>query len=164
PIGRAATTQTHGDVVRNLERHRRRRQLLHDLGKLSRRYRDRALGADLRRHRDARADLEVRRGQAHAIAGGLEQDVRENRERLPWLDDVLNHLEAFEERVTLNHYFHEVLQCCFEEERNNFVAVVIVKRGGQRESAKSADNAVSSATTPTGISVWRSWRALWITG
>ncbi len=157
------TTQTYRDVVRNLERHRRRRQLLHDLGKLSRRHRDRALGADLRRHRDARADLEVRRGQAHAVAGGLEQDVRENRERLPWLDDVLNHLEAFEERVTLNHYFHEVLQCCFEEERNNFVVVVIVERCGQREAARSADSVGSSAAPTTGISVWRWWRARWIT-
>jgi hypothetical protein len=76
----------------------------------------------------------------------------------------LNHLEAFEERVTINHYFHEVLQCCLEEERNNFVAVVIVERCGSGGSARSVDAAVGSATPATGTSVWRSWRALWITG
>jgi hypothetical protein len=76
----------------------------------------------------------------------------------------LNHLEAFEERVTLNHYFHEVLQYCFEEERTNFVAVVIVERCGQRDAARSADAVEGSATPSPGISVWRSSRALWITG
>ena len=57
----------------------------------------------LRRHRHARADLEIRRGQAHALALRLEQDVGEDRQRLARLDDVLHHLEAFEERVSVEH-------------------------------------------------------------
>src|SRR6266542_4440950 len=85
-------------------------RVTHDFGELSRRHRDRSLPADLRRHRDTRTDLKIRRGHAHALALRLEQDVGEDWKRLAWLHDVLHHLEAFEERVTVNHYFHKVLQ------------------------------------------------------
>src|SRR5262249_48724744 len=141
-----------------------RRQLLDDLGELARRHRDRALGADLRRHRDSRADLEIGRRQAHAVARRLEQHVGENRQRLTRLDDVLDHLEALEERVAINHYFHEVLQCCLEEERNNFVVVVAVKRCGSGGSPRIRERAASSTTVETGIRVWRAWGSSWITG
>jgi len=76
----------------------------------------------------------------------------------------LNHLEAFEERVAVNHYFHEVLQCCFKEERNNFVAVVTVVRCGSGGPTRTGDGAESSATGETGISVWRARGVLGITG
>src|SRR5262249_43273116 len=117
-----------------------------------------------RRHRDPRADLEIGRSQAHAIAGRLEQHVGENRQRLARLDDVLNHLEAFEERVAVNHYFHEVLQCCLEEERNNFVVVVVVEWCGSGGSPRIRDSAASSTTVETGIRVWRARGSPWITG
>ena len=164
PIGRAAAPEGDRHVLRDLECDRGGRQLLHDLGELPRRHRDRALGGDLRRHRHPRADLQIGRGQAHAVACRLEQHVREDRQRLPRLDDVLNHLEAFEERVAVNYYFHEVLQCCLKEERNNFVVVVIVERCGRGGSARTAHTAVSSAAGEAGISVWRSRRVRWITG
>ena len=90
PIGRAATPQAHRHVLGDLQRDRGGRQLLHDLGELSRRQRDRALRTDLRRDRDPRANLEVGRGQAHTVARRLEQDVRENRQRLARFDYVLN--------------------------------------------------------------------------
>jgi AraC-like DNA-binding protein len=45
------------------------------------------------------ADLEIGGGQADAALLGLEQHIGENRQRLPGLDDVLHHLEPFEERT-----------------------------------------------------------------
>ena len=62
------------------------RELLHDLGELPGRYRDRAFRADLPPHRNPRARLEVGGGQANAVALGLEQDVREDRQRLTPFD------------------------------------------------------------------------------
>src|SRR3989442_6404763 len=116
------------------------------------------------RDRDPCADLEVRRGHAHALAFGLDQHVGEDRKRLPGLHDVLHHLEAFEKRVSIEHYFHEALQYCFEEERNKLVVVNAVKRCGPGGRARSASGAASSSTPGTGISVWRSRVRVWITG
>ena len=59
------------------------------------------------RHRDARADLEIRGGQPHAAPSASSKHIGEDRQRLPGLDDVVNHLEAFEERVAIQHDFHE---------------------------------------------------------
>src|SRR5207237_10870054 len=97
-------------------------------------------------------------------AMGVVQAGSVGRKCMARFDDVLDHLEAFEERVAINHYFHEVLQCCRKKERNNFVAVVTVERCGSGGSARNDDVSVSWTTLVTGISVWRSWGAVGITG
>ena len=87
-----------------------------------------------------RAGIETRAPTSRSVAVsrtvslvGLEQDVGEDRQRLPGLDDVLHHLEALEERVTIQDDFHEDLRCCFREDKDNFVEVVVVERCGRGE-------------------------------
>jgi hypothetical protein len=48
--------------------------------------------------------LEIGRGHSHPLAFRLEQDIGEDRERLARLHDVLHHLEAFEECVTVEQW------------------------------------------------------------
>ena len=55
-----------------------------------------------------RAGIETRAPTSRSVAVsrdaalfGLEQHIGENRQRLPGLDDVLDHLEPFEERVAI---------------------------------------------------------------
>src|SRR5438445_635871 len=76
-----------------------------------------------------RFDLEVRRGDAHCLAVALEEDVRQNRERLARLHNVLHHLQALEKRVTVDYDFHEVLRW-FSEKNNNSVVVTVCSRCG----------------------------------
>ena len=128
-IGCAGAPQTHARVVCHLERHRSGGELLDDLGKLPSRHGDGPLGRDLRGDRDACSDLEVRRGDAHCLAVALEEDVRQNRERLARLHDVLHHLQALEKRVTVDYDFHEVLRW-FSEKNNNSVVVTVCSRCG----------------------------------
>ena len=102
-------------VLAHLQGQRRGRKLLHDLRQLTRRDRDRPFRCHARWNCDPRSDLEIRRRQANGFPVGFEQHVRENREGLAGLDDVLDHLEALEERITIQDYFHEVLRCCLEK-------------------------------------------------
>jgi hypothetical protein len=51
-----------------------------------------------------------------------------------------------------------------KEEKYNFVGRVTVERCGSGGSARNDDVGVSWATLVTGISVWRSWGAMGITG
>src|SRR5262249_51768694 len=80
-----------------------------DLAELPGADRDRATLADLRRHRHARPHLEV--GGRHADRFGLrlEQDVGQDRQGLPRLHDVVDHLQALEELITVEDDFHDVL-------------------------------------------------------
>ena len=105
-VGSAAALEAHRRVVLHAQGEIRCRQLLDDLGQLARRHRDSALAGDPGRHRDACAHLEIRRRQAHRLAVRLEQDIGEDRQRLTRLDDVLDHLQALEERVTVEDDFH----------------------------------------------------------
>ena len=67
--------------------------------------------------------FEIGRGQVNHVAVGFDQNVREDRQRLSRLDDVLHHGEALEERIAVENYFHELLQCLVWVERENFVVI-----------------------------------------
>ncbi len=54
-----------------------------------------------RRDGHAGADLEIGGGHADGLVVALQQDVGEDGQRLPRLDDVLDHLDAAEERLAL---------------------------------------------------------------
>ena len=58
-----------------------------------------ALG-DRRRALAAQSHFEIRREQLHFVAGGLDQDVRENRDRVLSFDDALEELQ-FSQQVSL---------------------------------------------------------------
>ena len=55
--------------------------------------------------------------------------VGQDRQRLFRLDEVLHHLDASGEGVTIQHDFHTNLRCC-QEERDRIVVVGKAERGG----------------------------------
>jgi len=111
PIRRSRAPQRDPGVLLDLERQRRRRQLLHDLHELAGRYRDGARLHHLGRSGHPHADLEVGRGHSQRVALGFQQHVGQDRQRLPWLDHVVGHLQPPHERVTIHMHFHKSLRC-----------------------------------------------------
>ena len=81
-------------LSRSAELDRQGGQLAHELHELPRGQRDRARPGDRPRHRDARADLEVRGREAEPSLPSLDQDVGQDRQRLARLDDVLQELQC----------------------------------------------------------------------
>ena len=107
-VGRRTALEADRRIVLNAQGHVGGRELLDDLGELSRGHRDGALAGDAGGHGNARAHFEIRGGDAHGLAIRLEQHVGEDRQRLTRLHDVLDHLQALEERVTVQDDFHRV--------------------------------------------------------
>ena len=83
-----------------LDPHVRFRQRLDDLVQLLRRQRQRPAFGDRRRALAAQPHFEIRREQLHFVAVGLDQDVRENRDRVLSFDDALEELQ-FSQQVSL---------------------------------------------------------------
>ena len=60
----------------------------------------------------------------------LEQHIGQDRQGLARLDHVVNHLETFEERITIHTDFHVRSPLFGEEKEKNFVVVRYVGRCG----------------------------------
>jgi hypothetical protein len=59
-----------------------------------------------RRYRHARSDLEVRGREAQALGPRLDQHVGQDRQRLAWLDDVLQKLQSTQQGLTSDLEVH----------------------------------------------------------
>ena len=78
---RATAVERHALFAGGRDLHRRRRELAGDLAQLLRGNRDGARRLDVGRDLGAHGDVEVGPRQADALVGGLDQDVREHRQR-----------------------------------------------------------------------------------
>jgi hypothetical protein len=69
----------------------------------------------------------------------------------------LNHLQALQERVSIQNDFHAVnLQVFFfQKKKEDFVVLVVTKRCGQGEVRSRPREYDTSMSSTAGISVWR---------
>ncbi len=79
-----------------------------DLVKLLRLHRDRAVAFDLCATPGGERDVEIGGGESELAVASVEQQVREDGDRRPALDDALHQSELREQGVTLETKFHSL--------------------------------------------------------